>query len=230
MEGLRSERDGAFLHERVLRDHGGSAVQRALCRMRRGGIWKGWGRMERQEKTKYRLAEAARECLKTTPVDSLTVTQIVNTCGIARQTFYRSFLDKYDLINWYFGKLLLESFAQMGDGEAIRESLTKKFEFILKEQVFFAAAFRSDDRNSLRQHDYELIFDFYEKLIRRKTGRAPAEEIAFQLRLYCRGGVDMTVEWLLSPRRVSPQRLAALMVEAMPQKLSRLFAELGILG
>ena len=28
--------------------------------------------------------------------------------GVTRQTFYRNFQDKYDLINWYFDKILIE--------------------------------------------------------------------------------------------------------------------------
>ena len=92
------------------------------------------------EKTKYRLAESMKECMKTTPVEEITVRQICEICGVTRQTFYRNFLDKYDLINWYFDKLLLESFAQMGDGLTVYEGLTRKFEFIRKERVFFAGA------------------------------------------------------------------------------------------
>ena len=142
------------------------------------------------DKTKYRLAEAAKKCMAASGTDAMTVTQIVQTCGVTRQTFYRNFQDKYDLINWYFDKLLLESFAQMGDGLTVYEGLTRKFEFIQKERVFFAGAFRSDDHNSLREHDYELILDFYTQLIRRKTGRQPEENILFPLRLYCRGSID----------------------------------------
>ena len=52
-------------------------------------------------RTKYRLAEAMKECMKTTPVDNITVTQLTELCGVTRQTFYRNFIDKYDLINWY---------------------------------------------------------------------------------------------------------------------------------
>ncbi|MGN1143201.1 MAG: TetR family transcriptional regulator, partial [Anaerovoracaceae bacterium] len=40
--------------------------------------------------------------MKTTSVDDITIRQIVENCGLTRQTFYRNFLDKYDLINWYF--------------------------------------------------------------------------------------------------------------------------------
>ena len=94
------------------------------------------------DKTKYRLAEAAKKCMASSGTDAMTVTQIVQTCGVTRQTFYRNFQDKYDLINWYFDKLLLESFAQMGDGLTVYEGLTRKFEFIQNERVFFAGAFR----------------------------------------------------------------------------------------
>ena len=67
----------------------------------------------KQEKTKYKLANSIKECMKTAPVDKITVKNIVEGCGVTRQTFYRNFLDKYDLINWYFDKLLAESFPTM---------------------------------------------------------------------------------------------------------------------
>ena len=80
----------------------------------------------KQEKTKYRLAESVKECMKAAPVDKITVKNIVEGCGVTRQTFYRNFLDKYDLINWYFDKLVLQSFEQIGMGHTVGESLTRK--------------------------------------------------------------------------------------------------------
>ena len=70
--------------------------------------------MEKNEKTKYKLAEAMKECMKTSKVDAITVKQLAEKCGLTRQTFYRNFLDKFDLINWYFGKILDQSFEQIG--------------------------------------------------------------------------------------------------------------------
>ena len=181
------------------------------------------------DRTRYRLAEAAKKCMAASGTDAMTVTQIVQICGVTRQTFYRNFQDKYDLINWYFDKLLLESFAQMGDGLTVHEGLIRKFEFIQKERVFFAGAFRSDGHNSLKEHDYELILDFYTQLIRRKTGRQPEETILFPLRLYCRGSIDMTVEWIFAPKGVSPEQMAALLVSALPAPVEELFQQLGVL-
>ncbi len=41
----------------------------------------------KQEKTKYKLAESVKECMKTAPVDKITVKNIVEGCGVTRQTF-----------------------------------------------------------------------------------------------------------------------------------------------
>ncbi len=89
------------------------------------------------EATRYRLAKAMEECMRAQPVDAITVTNIAERCGVTRQTFYRNFLDKYDLINWYFGKLLDRSFEHMGSGRTIAEGLERKFEYIRRERASF---------------------------------------------------------------------------------------------
>ena len=184
----------------------------------------------KQEKTKYKLAASMKECMKQMPVDKITVKNIVEGCGVARQTFYRNFLDKYDLINWYFDKLVLQSFEQIGMGHTVGESLTQKFEFIVNEKVFFTEAFRSDDRNSLKEHDFELILEFYSNLIFQKTGRRPDAETSFLLEMYCRGSIYMTVKWLLGGMKFPPAQLAKQLVLGMPEKLVQLFTDLHILS
>ena len=183
----------------------------------------------KQEKTKYKLAASMKECMKQMPVDKITVKNIVEGCGVARQTFYRNFLDKYDLINWYFDKLVLQSFAQIGMGHTVGESLTQKFEFIVNEKVFFTEAFRSDDRNSLKEHDFELILQFYQDLIGRKTSRPLGEDLQFPLEMYCRGSVYMTVKWVLTGMKDSPAKMSKKLVEAMPPRLAAVFDELKLL-
>ncbi|MDD3253343.1 MAG: TetR/AcrR family transcriptional regulator C-terminal domain-containing protein [Lachnospiraceae bacterium] len=184
---------------------------------------------EQKDKTRYKLAAAMKECMKTTPVDKITVKDIVEGCDLTRQTFYRNFKDKYDLINWYFDKLVLQSFEQIGMGNTVGESLAQKFEFIQAEQAFFTEAFRSDDYNSVKEHDFELILQFYKDLIARKTSRPMGEELDFLLEMYCRGSVYMTEKWILNGMKDSPKRMSDKLVEAMPPKLAKVFAELELL-
>ena len=111
--------------------------------------------------TKLKVAYAMRECMEKATVEDITVRKICEKGNFSRQTFYRCFSDKYDLINWYFDRILNESFKQMGKGTTIRESLVLKFRYIQQEQLFFRAAFSYDDQNNLTDHDFEMIFDFY---------------------------------------------------------------------
>lgn len=113
------------------------------------------------EAMKLRLAIALRNCIGTTALENISVRQICGESGVSRQTFYRHFLDKYDLINWYFDRLLAESFARMGEGQTVLDGLIRKFRFIQAERTFFTAAFRSDHQNSLRDHDFQMIYHFY---------------------------------------------------------------------
>ena len=73
------------------------------------------------EATRLRLARAMEELMRERALENVTVTELCARCGVTRQTFYRNFLDKYDLVNWYFGKLLERSFEHMGSGRTVRE-------------------------------------------------------------------------------------------------------------
>ena len=168
---------------------------------------------------KYRLAEAMKTCMITMPVEKITVKEIVQECGTTRQTFYRYFLDKYDLINWYFDKILLESFEHMGEGKTVYEGLCKKFQYIEEEKLFFKAAFRNDQQNCLREHDFRLILAFYTRQIEEKTKEPISENLRFLLEMYCQGSIYMTVQWVLGERKSTPQEMAKALVSAMPSEL-----------
>ena len=178
---------------------------------------------------KYKLAEAVKECMKTTAVENITVKQIVENCGVSRQTFYRNFIDKYDLINWYFDRLLEISFKEMGSGETLREGLIKKFRYIKEERVFFQAAFKFDEQNNLKEHDFFMIFEFYCRLIREKTGNLPDKKIRKLLEMYCQSSIYMTVQWVLKGMKESEEELADLMIDAMPGLLAKEFKAIRII-
>lgn len=95
--------------------------------------------------TKLKLADALKAIVKQKSLEKITVQDIVKEANVTRQTFYRHFQDKYDLLNWYFEKLVQTSFQQMGVSDSFLDGLTKKFTFIKKEYSFFHAAFTSKD-------------------------------------------------------------------------------------
>ena len=153
----------------------------------------------------------------------------VEVCGTTRQTFYRNFQDKYDLINWYFDKILLKSFEYMGESETIYEGLVNKFYYIQQENLFFRTAFKNDDQNCLRDHDFHLILQFYTDQIEQKTGEKISEHLRFLLEMYCQGYIYMTVQWVLGKLKGTPEEIARSLVDAMPLELMEVFKVLNLL-
>ncbi len=178
---------------------------------------------------KYKLANAMKDCMKNDSVESITVKQIVETCGVSRQSFYRNFMDKYDLMNWYFDRLLEQSFREMGKGETVREGLIKKFQYIKDERLFFTAGFKGDEQNNLKEHDFIMIYEFYCRLIRDKTGAPPDAKTRKLLEMYCWSSIYMTVQWLMKGMKDSEEELADLMIDAMPRSLYQLFKKIDLL-
>ena len=59
----------------------------------------------------------------------------------------------------------------MGEGKSVYEGLVNKFTYIQEEKLFFKAAFKNDDQNCLRDHDFQLITAFYTDQIESRTGK-----------------------------------------------------------
>lgn len=173
----------------------------------------------KNEETLLLFAKAIKSLIKTQPLDKITVTDIVFQAGKTRQTFYRHFQDKYDLVNWYFEKLVLKSFEEMRQGGSLQEALNLKFAFIEQEHAFFKEAFKSNDYNNLIHCDFCCIYDFYKKFIYKKTGKDLSKDIDFLLNMYCRGSVDMTVDWVLNDMPIKKEEIVQYLMDAIPDKL-----------
>lgn len=181
--------------------------------------------MDASDHTKYIFAQSIKDLMEKQSLDKITVTDIVKHSGMTRQTFYRYFKDKYDLVNWYFEKLADKSFRQIGNSSTLREGLIKKFSFILNDKVFFSQAFQSKDYNNVENYDYQCILEFYQNIIQKKIGNIP-KDIMFLLEMYCHGSITMTVEWAINGMKDSPEVIADLLIDALPPKLEALLSDL----
>ena len=175
--------------------------------------------MDRHDETKYIFAQAIKDLIKVVPLDKIAVTDIVTRSGMTRQTFYRYFKDKYDLVNWYFEKLVLQSFRQMGNGCSLQEALQLKFAFINSEHSFFKEAFKSNDYNNLVNYDFNCIYEFYKGIIEKNLNHSVDDDLDFLLKMYCKGSIVMTVDWVLNDMPISIEKIVSLLIEALPKRL-----------
>jgi AcrR family transcriptional regulator len=171
--------------------------------------------------TKLEFALSIKELMKSKSLDKISVASICKKSNLTRQTFYRNFQDKYDLVNWYFQQLCGKSFLLMGVELNLHEALCEKFKFIENEKVFFSQAFKSDDFNNLKNYDYDMIYKFYEEAIVKQTHKPLTQDMAFLLEMYCKGSIDMTSKWATGYLDIPKEKMVDLLIQSVPDVLQQ---------
>ena len=118
--------------------------------------------------------QAMKQKLYKTSFEKLSVGEIVKESGLSRQTFYRTCENKYDLVNKYLKKIIIETYSTIGTESTFRKSLENKFRKMLPERELLAVAFQSKEYDGLYQFTHRLILDFHKNFIEKqeKIGRA----------------------------------------------------------
>jgi len=180
--------------------------------------------------TKLQFALAIQSLMKEKSLDKISVSTICKQCHLTRQTFYRNFKDKYDLVNWYFQQLCDKSFLLMGVELNLHDALCEKFSFIENEKVFFSQAFKSDDYNNLINYDFMMIYKFYEEAIIKQTKKPLTEELSFLLEMYCKGSIDMTSKWATGYLDLPKEKMVDLLIKSVPEELKKYLLQLNMIN
>ena len=159
------------------------------------------------EKMKYRLAEAMKHCMKRSPVEKITVREITEECGTTRQTFYRNFKDKYDLVNWIFDT----EFIELLKHENLNASYTERWAFIEKNcryfyqnHSFYRKALQIKGQNSFSDHFREYIRPFIAERISSLFGGEQVDEFILDFFV---DAVICTMEcWLRAKECMPPEQ------------------------
>ena len=168
------------------------------------------------------LAESFRELAASKPVDKITVTNIIENCGYSKTTFYRLFKDKYDLMAWDYTTRHKEIMVQ-----------TEKADYEWKTTLLEAAFLFNEQRDYLKNlllHTYgyesfsrymkQLHFESLSKCVLKSSGMKELDvKTEMYVRTYCQGTVELTCDWIMGAYDVSPEELAEVYENCLPQPL-----------
>ena len=148
--------------------------------------------------TKKAIVETFLELLKEHSLDKITVKDIVEKCGINRNTFYYYFQDIYDLIDDVFEfetKRVLEDEKQY---ESWYEELLRVALFVVENRTAIRHVYTSKSRDVLDKY----LFAICDKLVRNYVIEQAAsisvseEDKEFVITFYGYSLVGMTLNWI----------------------------------
>jgi len=177
--------------------------------------------MKAQDKMMYRLADALTELMQTKEFSKITVTEIARKCNLTRQIFYRYFKDKNDLIGLVYIKEF-EKHICMKDTFVWEDSILRMINYLYSERIFYQPLGLADNDDMLYKILYNQALMIYRNIIEYKTKALISHELEFLLELYCRGGIDLLVNWIGTGMEIPCEELKDLFLEGMPDPIKKL--------
>lgn len=164
-----------------------------------------------REQTEKAIMEAFLSLLNQNPLDKITVKDIVNACGISRNTFYYHYQDIYALLRATFSAVAERVLQE--DVTTWQESLRSCTRFALENRRAVYHVYRSAYREDLEQSLYRISEERMDRLIRHLTvGLAVSEEDIHYLTLFYKCAVTgILLEWLNSDMKGDVDRVISRM-------------------
>ena len=168
------------------------------------------------------LAESFRELAGQKNIDKITVQEIVDNCDYSTATFYRHYKDKYDLIAWDYAHKAEEIMAQLGASDTHwKQTLMDWAEYFQTEKEYLVNLFlHTSGHDSFIQYMTEIHYRAFTKhLLAISRQNELDEKTSLLARTYCLGTVYLSCEWIIGKYDVTPDELAEIYENAVPQPL-----------
>ncbi len=179
----------------------------------------------KRKSTKEILAESFRELAERKSIDRITIQEIVDNCDYSTATFYRHFMDKYDLIAWDYARKAAEIMSRLTEnGTLWKQTLLEWAKYFQREKEYLANLFlHTSGHDSFIQYMTEIHSRVFTGHLLAVSGKEELDEkTALLARVYCLGTVCLSCEWILGKYDVTPEKLAEIYENALPQPLTEL--------
>lgn len=159
--------------------------------------------------TKQALANSLQNLLKKTPLDKITVKELVEDCGVNRQTFYYHFQDIYDLLDWVFTREAEDAIAENKTYETWQQGFLQAFRRVEERKSLIRNVYNSAGREHLERYLYQMVYDVLIDVIHELAkGRAVAEEDQrFIANFYKWVFVGLLLEWIQTGMKERPEMI-----------------------
>lgn len=114
--------------------------------------------------TKKALAQAFITLMEKKPFNKITISEIVSSCHLKRQTFYYHFEDKYALVYWLFQQDINDLTLLIKE-ETTADHVLQFCTYFQSQREFYRNLFMNGDKRILRDMIFQKLYDkFYDEL------------------------------------------------------------------
>lgn len=164
------------------------------------------------ELTKKLLAESLKKCMRQKPLSKISIREIVEDCGVNRQTFYYHFKDIYDLVEWMFNQEALRMLKENMSFLTWEDSCLYLLKYIEENWDICICTLNSLGRSHLERFFYDDIYDILRSVIDETSAdiSIEAKYKDFIAHFYTVSFAAILMSWLKGEITYAPEELIGL--------------------
>ena len=168
--------------------------------------------MSESQLTKRALSQAMKELMAEYPMEKIKIGDIVERCGLNRQSFYYHFKDKYDLVNWIFYTEFFSTI-QTSIEKPDWGFMEKICEYFYENREFYCNALKVTGQNSFSEYFHEVMHPIILSYINDIYKDDPNQ--IFYANFFADAIRISITKWLLEGTKVPPHDYVKLMKKAV---------------
>lgn len=155
------------------------------------------------------MAASLKKLLSKRELSKITINDLVNECGVNRQTFYYHFKDIYDLLEWTYEHELIDKVEENINIENWQENVKQIFQYLIENKRFVINTYNSISRQYLLNVLFNQYNDLIMKLIEELAVKYDVKEAdkLFIATFYKYGFTGIIEEWIMSNMSEDPEIL-----------------------
>ena len=156
------------------------------------------------------FANTVIDMLSTKSLSTITVTDIVNQCGVSRQSFYYYFDDIYDLIEWIFTQETEEALNEYSDIDSWQTGYIRIMRWAQKNKHLIMNTYRSIQREYIEAFMYRVLYQYIIKVVETEAQNllVTEEQCASVAKFYTLAINAISLEWIRTGMDESPEAVA----------------------
>lgn len=177
--------------------------------------------------TKEALGMALKQIMNVKPIDKITVKDLVEICGVNRQTFYYHFDDVYDLLEWVFEQDANRVLPRKVIYEHWREDVLMFFQYLYDNRSFALNVYNSNSRLYMLKYYKECLESCIRSfaVIVSEGINIDRTDFEFVIEFYSNGIIGLITQWLDQgmqlPKFITKERFITLLDNSVENMLAR---------
>ncbi|MDL2318995.1 TetR/AcrR family transcriptional regulator [Eubacteriales bacterium OttesenSCG-928-A19] len=159
--------------------------------------------------TKRQLAESLKKSMAQKPLEKITIRELVEDCGLNRQTFYYHFEDIYDLLKWMFQQEAV-SLLEKHEGTMVwQDGLLQLFRYLEDNRAICLCALHSLGHAHLKRFFYTDINSIVARAVETLSEEhaIPQKNVTFISHVLTLSLAALMESWLLGEMDCTPEVL-----------------------